>query len=229
VQALHTQPRLEGTRLLRPPARRDLPVEEGGEEAAQEHLVLHARTQVAVHQLPTRDVDTRACGRQTQRDREALRPRPRAAGPRTGGLQVRGRQGAGGAFPTLTAPLLQARGPQGAPGHPCSLGVLSPGGGRLGHSLPWGGPQTAFRPSGELPWVWVWVKPCLASQLLPDQRAAGRGGRWSHGAQGRAPRPSTDPPSSPAQRQDYAPCSAVRPREPGQTGPTQGSANEGQG
>ena len=42
----------------------------GGEEAAQEHLVLHTRTQVAVHQLPTRDVDTRACGRQTQRDRE---------------------------------------------------------------------------------------------------------------------------------------------------------------
>lgn len=121
--------------------------------------------------------------------------------------------GAGAAFPTLTATPLQAWGPQGAPGCPCSLGALSPGGGRLGHSLPRGGPQTAFRPSGERPWVWVWVNPCLTSQLLPDQRAAGRGGRWSLGTQGGAPRPSTDPPSGPAQRQDHTPCSAVRPTE----------------
>ena len=76
-----------------PPTGGDLPVEEGGEEAAQENLVFHPRAQVAVHQLPTRDVDAGACGRRTQRDREALKPRPGAAGPRAGGLQVRGEAG----------------------------------------------------------------------------------------------------------------------------------------
>ena len=45
----------------------DLPVEEGGEEASQQNLVLHPCAEVAVHQLPARDVDARACGRQTQK------------------------------------------------------------------------------------------------------------------------------------------------------------------
>lgn len=64
-----------------------LPVEEGGEEAAQEDFVLHSRAQVAVHQLPARDIDARACGRRAQTDREALSPDP--------GLQATA-EGAGG-------------------------------------------------------------------------------------------------------------------------------------
>lgn len=54
---------------------RDPPVEEGGEQPPQQHLVLHPRAQVAVHQLATCDVDAGACGRQTGH----VRPRPRAA------------------------------------------------------------------------------------------------------------------------------------------------------
>lgn len=143
------QPRLEGMRLPRPPAGGDLPVEEGGEEAAQENLVLHPRAQVAVHQLPTRDVDAGACGRWRETER------PSSPGPGLLGPGQADRRCGGEAFPTLTAPLLQAWDPRTLQAVLAPSGALSPGGGRLGQTLPRGGPQTALRPSGERPWVWV--------------------------------------------------------------------------
>lgn len=84
-RAVHSRAKGDEASAPAPPG--GLPVEEGGEEAAQEDLVLHSRAQVAVHQLPARDIDARACGQRAQTDREALSPDP--------GLQATA-EGAGG-------------------------------------------------------------------------------------------------------------------------------------
>lgn len=76
--SLDARPRLEKILEAAGPAG-DLPVEEGGEEASQQYLVLHPRAQVTVHKLPARDGDAGACGRHTEGRPSTSGPGPRAA------------------------------------------------------------------------------------------------------------------------------------------------------
>lgn len=57
---------------------RDPPVKEGGEEPPQQDLVLHPRTEVAVHQLAACDVDPGACDRRQEHEARPCHPHPRA-------------------------------------------------------------------------------------------------------------------------------------------------------
>lgn len=164
---------------------RDPPVEEGGEQPPQQDFVLHARTQVAVHELAACDVDPGACDRQT----EAVTHDPRPTtfpGPR-GPEQVRPGPGAAGK--------------QGAaPGHPNSSSSAPPG---AWDPTGWGhrsrrpslcrGPVTCrsalshrpeLCPQVALPASRASPACLLASPSLPQNESpSGRGGRWDPGGQ----------------------------------------------
>lgn len=230
--SLDARPRLEKILETAGPAG-DLPVEEGGEEAPQQHLVLHPRAQVAVHQLATRDVDAGACGRHTQN----RGPQPQAQGhgrPRgccgRGGRPA-GEAGSGAAPLQAWDPTLQAFPAALGPCHQeqaalvTRLKGLSPNCPPSLEGIAWSRPAFAFGKHSS----------CLS--VLPEHgRTVGSDGSWNHGGRAAAPPcPALTSPGAgteePAQGGDGTgePRSALHPAVwPGRA-PARVQANEGQG